>query len=213
MPHQRPRRLSGRPGGFCVVFRRDSKVDAFQRQISALRHQLGGEVDESEVSDREQARSHSGDSSFLSAYPDFPLNGSDHAPASRALVEGGEPRLSDSVPPPIPALDMHTSVIAHSTAWSGDLESSCSLHIHGRGEGSLTARDTIFIAEEADVDAVIRAAKVTVAGNVRGSVHCGERFEVLPHGKVAGDIHAPAIVIHDGAIVAGDISMAPTSDA
>ncbi len=108
---------------------------------------------------------------------------------------------------------MQTSVIAHSTAWSGDLESSGSLHVHGRVEGSLTARDTIFIAEEADVEAVIRAAKVTVAGNVRGSVHCAERFEVLPHGKVAGDIHAPAIAIHDGAIVAGDISMTPTNDA
>ena len=79
-------------------------------------------------------------------------------------------------------------------------------------EGSLTARDTIFVAEEADVDAVIRAANVTVAGNVRGSVHCAERFEVLPRGKVSGDIHAPAIAIHDGAIVAGEISMAPTGD-
>jgi len=79
-------------------------------------------------------------------------------------------------------------------------------------EGSLTARDTIFVAEEADVEAVIRAANVTVAGSVRGSVHCGERFEVLPRGKVSGDIHAPAIAIHDGAMVAGDISMTPASD-
>ncbi len=62
------------------------------------------------------------------------------------------------------------------------------------------------------MDAVIRAANVTVAGNVRGTVHCAERFEVLPHGKVAGDIHAPAIAIHDGAAVAGVISMAPSND-
>jgi cytoskeletal protein CcmA (bactofilin family) len=107
---------------------------------------------------------------------------------------------------------MHTSVVAHSTTWSGDLESSGSLHIHGRVEGSLTARESVFIAEEADVDAVIRAANVTVAGNVRGSVHCAERFEVLPRGKVAGDIHAPTIAIHDGAVVAGEIAMAPSND-
>jgi cytoskeletal protein CcmA (bactofilin family) len=30
---------------------------------------------------------------------------------------------------------------------------------------------------------------------------------------VAGDIHAPAIAIHDGAIVAGDISMTPSNNA
>jgi cytoskeletal protein CcmA (bactofilin family) len=87
------------------------------------------------------------------------------------------------------------------------------LHVHGRVEGSLTARESVFIAEEADVEAVIRAATVTVAGNVRGSVYCDERFEVLPNGKVAGDIHAPAIAIHDGAIVAGDISMTSSNNA
>jgi cytoskeletal protein CcmA (bactofilin family) len=30
---------------------------------------------------------------------------------------------------------------------------------------------------------------------------------------VAGEIHAPAIAIHDGAIVAGDISMIPSNNA
>ena len=195
-----------------MVFRRDSKVDAFQRQISALRHQLGGENDDETVTDRDRPLSLSRDTPYLSDYPDFPSTGLERSAASRGLADTSDSRLPDPTPPPIPAIDMQTSVIAHSTAWRGDLESSGSLHIHGRVEGSLTARDTIFIAEEADVEAVIRAANVTVAGSVRGSVHCAERFEVLPRGKVSGDIHAPAIAIHDGAIVAGDISMAPTGD-
>jgi cytoskeletal protein CcmA (bactofilin family) len=124
-----------------------------------------------------------------------------------------ESRPAASALPPIPAIDTHTSVIAHSTTWSGDLESTGSLHIHGRVEGSVSARGTVFVAEEADVEAVVRAANVTVAGTVRGSVHCSERFEVLPHGKVSGDIRAPAIAIHDGAVIAGEISMAPVGDA
>jgi cytoskeletal protein CcmA (bactofilin family) len=195
-----------------VVFRRDSKVDAFQRQISALRHQLGGESDDAPVPDRNHPLSLSRESSYLAEYPDFPSTGSDRAPASRGLTDSLDSRPPDPAAPPIPAIDTHTSVIAHSTAWSGDFESSGSLHIHGRVEGSLTARDTIFVAEEADVQAVIRAAHVTIAGSVRGSVHCAERFEVLPRGKVSGDIHAPAIAIHDGAIVAGEITMTPVSD-
>jgi cytoskeletal protein CcmA (bactofilin family) len=195
-----------------VVFRRDSKVDAFQRQISALRHQLGGENEDDTVPDLGRPLSLSSDTSYLSDYPDFPSTGLERSAASRGLTDTSESRLPAPAPPPIPAIDMQTSVIAHSTSWRGDLESTGSLHIHGRVEGSLTARDTIFVAEEADVEAVIRAANVTVAGSVRGSVHCGERFEVLPGGKVSGDIHAPAIAIHDGAIVAGEISMAPASD-
>ena len=196
-----------------MVFRRDSKVDAFQRQISALRHQLGGENEDGAAPDRDRPRSASNENSYLSEYPEFASIISDRISSSRGPVDTLDSSTSDSVPPPIPAIDLHTSVIAHSTVWIGNLESSGSLHVHGRVEGSLTARDSILIAEEADVDAVIRAASVTVAGNVRGAVHCAERFEVLPHGKVAGEIHAPAIAIHDGAVVAGDISMAPSNNA
>lgn len=195
-----------------MVFRRDSKVDAFQRQISALRHQLGGEIDDGSGSDRDRPRSNARESPYRSDFADYPVIGSELAPAAHELPDNLAPRLPDSAPPPIPAIDLHTSVVAHSTAWSGDLESSGSLHVHGRVQGTLTARDTVYIAEEADVDAVIRAANVTIAGNVRGSVHCAERFEVLPRGKVAGDIHAPAIAIHDGAAVAGEISMTPSNE-
>ena len=196
-----------------MVFRRDSKVDAFQRQISALRHQLGGEGDDGPLPDRNRPPTNGRESSYLSEYPDFPSIGVERASASHGLAESFAAIPPDPVAPAIPAIDTLTSVVAHSTSWSGDLESSGSLHIHGRVEGSLTARETIFIAEEADVYAVIRAANVTIAGNVRGSVHCAERFEVLPRGKVAGDIHAPAIAIHDGAIVTGEISMSSSNDA
>lgn len=195
-----------------MVFRRDSKVDAFQRQISALRHQLGGESDDGATYEHDRPRSGVRESAYLSEYPESPPIASEHASISHGRADLLDPVLADPEPPPIPAIDMQTSVIAHSTAWSGDLESSGSLHVHGRVEGSLTARDTIFVAEEAVVDAVLRAAKVTIAGNVRGAVHCAERFEVLPHGRVTGDIHAPAIAIHDGALVAGEIRMTQASD-
>ena len=194
-----------------MVFRRDSKVDAFQRQISALRHQLGGESDDRAGQDRDRPRSSGRENPYHPDYGEYPLIASDLAPVSRGLPDTLDLGVPDSEPP-IPAIDMHTTVIAHSTAWSGDLESSGSLHIHGRVEGSLTAKESVFIAEEADVNAVIRAAIVTVAGNVSGSVYCAERFEILPRGKVAGDIHAPAIAIHDGAVVAGEISMTSSND-
>jgi cytoskeletal protein CcmA (bactofilin family) len=98
-------------------------------------------------------------------------------------------------------------VIAHGTAWSGNLESTGSLHVHGRAEGILTARNSIYIAEDAEVDATLQAAHVVVAGLVRGAVRCQERFEVLPRGRVNGDIQSPRVVIHEGAVVAGRVSM------
>ena len=193
-----------------MVFRKDSKVDAFQRQISALRHQLGGEHDALTLPDLDRPRA---ESSYRSEFPAFEDIGLEPARSPR---ETNESRAVSTMPaslPPIPAVDSHTSVIAHTTVWNGNLESSGSLHIHGRVEGALTARDDIFVAEEAEIDASIAAANVTIAGSVRGSITCTERFEVLPRGRVAGDVCAPAVVIHEGAMVAGEISMAPSNAA
>jgi cytoskeletal protein CcmA (bactofilin family) len=195
-----------------VVFRRDSKVDAFQRQISALRHQLGGENDEMSFLDIDRSRTARTENSLRADLPAFDQIESDFSRSPRELTQPTALNGSDSTLPSIPAIDTLTSVVAHTTSWSGNLESSGSLHIHGRVEGSLTARDDVFVAEEADVDAIITAANVTIAGNVRGSVRCTERFELLPRGKVAGDVQSPVIVIHDGGIIAGQISMAPSNE-
>jgi cytoskeletal protein CcmA (bactofilin family) len=115
--------------------------------------------------------------------------------------------------PAVPAIDTHTTVIANTTAWKGTLEAAGSLHVHGRVEGALTARDDIFVAEEAEVDASITASRVVVAGSVLGSIQCSERLEILPRGRVSGDVRSPILVVHEGALVAGKVQMSAGQDA
>ncbi len=188
------------------MFRRDSKVDAFQRQLSALRNQLGNDPAElpASIPDRDPGLPSSSrplpELDFFSESTYTLRDERDIAPLP--VVEPPAPP-----PSPVPALDTETSVIAHGTAWSGNLDSTGSLHVHGRADGVLTARNSIYIAEDAEVDATLQASHVVVAGLVRGAVHCLERFEVLPRGRVSGDVHAPRVVIHDGAVVAGKVSM------
>jgi cytoskeletal protein CcmA (bactofilin family) len=195
-----------------VVFRKDSKVDAFQRQISALRHQLGGEHDDFTLPDIEPPPASRGAPTYRTE-----LSALEPIAPDRDLISP-LPDLSPELDrfamslPAVPAIDEQTSIVAHTTSWNGDLESSGSLHVHGRVEGSLQARDAVFIAEEAEVDAVISASRVTVAGNVRGSITCADRFEILPRGRVAGDVRAPVIIIHEGALIAGEIAMTARVD-
>ncbi len=195
-----------------MVFRRDSKVDAFQRQISALRHQLGGESNPFPTNALEPLPSARGESSYRASFPALDSIERESPNMTRDRDEQLRVRDEPAALPAIPSADTQTSVIAHTTAWNGNLESSGSLHVHGRIEGSVTARDDVFVAEEADVDAVISAASVTIAGNVRGSINCADRFEILPHGRVAGDIRSPVIVIHEGALVTGEIIMTAALD-
>ena len=70
-----------------MAFRRDSKVDAFQRQISALRHQLSGESDDESAPNRDRPLSLGSESPFLSEYPEYPSAGLERASPSRGFTE------------------------------------------------------------------------------------------------------------------------------
>ena len=204
-----------------MVFRKENKVDAFQRQISALRHQLGTTEDDETVevdaadrddvstevtADRdERSRSYDPNAGAQPASAPFSFTGFG--------VETGFSQPDDAsmpVPPLLPApvvADTETSVVAHDTTWKGNLQTSGSLHIHGRVEGGLDAKEDIYIGEQADVDAVLTAKTVVIAGMVKGPIRCGDRCEVLPQGRVSGDVQSPTLVVHEGAILTGQFRM------
>ncbi|MBA3413606.1 MAG: polymer-forming cytoskeletal protein [Chloroflexia bacterium] len=191
-----------------MVFRKDTKVDAFQRQISALRQQLGdgeGEGPPVEAEPRREPDRGYEPVGYVHREsrpsPSFAVAPDDFAP-----VETEPPAYSAS------ALDRQTSVIAHDTVWTGDLQTNGTVHVHGRVEGSVTARHDVFVADEAEVSASIVAENVAVAGLVRGTVRCGNRFEVLPQGRVAGDVFAPVLVVHEGATINGQFKMTEVED-
>lgn len=193
-----------------MVFRKDTKVDAFQRQISALRQQLGPEAEPAPAPPPRQLAPE--------RIPSERSYGDGYGSRERetrltpvGAYQPAEPDFSpaesdDPIPFP-PALDARTSAVAADTTWKGDLQSDGSVHVHGKVEGTVTARADVFVAVEAMVDATIVAENVAVAGTVRGTVRCSGRFEVLPQGRVSGEVFAPVLVVHDGATLDATISM------
>lgn len=197
-----------------MVFRRENKADSFQRQMSALRQQIGSPEETSQDipyednergSERRPAPPSQTDSGRAyqesSAYSFSNFSGDQSSAAMTPAEEGIPP-----IPEP-PTADEQTNVVAHNTTWRGDLETDGSLHVHGKVEGSLRAKAMIYIADEADVDATINADNVIIAGLVRGTIRCTSRFEILPQGRVTADIMAPTFVIHEGANVTGQFRM------
>lgn len=200
-----------------MVFRRDNKVDAFQRQMSALRHQIGGEAgDEREGFDQDVPdmaderfqeeplgqqdydRPDAGGYSFGS-YP-APAQGQ---PQDEQGYQGSdEPQVPD-----MPGVDAQISVIAQGTVYKGDIQSDGSIQVYGRAEGTLTAKEDIWLAEGSDVEATVTARRVIVAGRVSGSVRAQSRFEALPQGVIEADVQAPSFVVHEGAAINGKLSM------
>lgn len=213
-----------------MVFRRDNKVDAFQRQISALRHQLGpdgGDADDPDAPiaperrepdvrteadaaaaepERERPRPRAGYRPRDGAGYSFADFGVASPAPDTASPDLGEAGFSPS-PPELPTADAETSVVAVDAQWKGDLQSGAPIHVHGRVEGTITSRQDVFVAETATVDGTITAVNVVVAGRVSGSVACENRFEALPQGRVTADVHAPTVVVHEGAILTGGFRM------
>jgi cytoskeletal protein CcmA (bactofilin family) len=185
-----------------MVFRRDNKPE-FQRQMGALRQQLGTHeegnvapestyVDQREMNYAPVQR----EAPPVRETSSYPLGS--YAPA---------PVATTPEPAAAPAADAQTSVIAQETIWKGDLESRGSIHIHGRVEGTVTAAREIYVAEGADVDASLTAAVIIVAGAVSGEIRCTNRFEMLPSGRVDGNVQAPSLVVHEGASITGGFKM------
>ncbi len=227
------------------MFRRDNKNDAFQKQISALRQQLGNDPESDEagydpdpdeefqppeaVTPTPPGRGYAppGRRDRGYGYPGLEATDSDDEeadvePAAGSPVAVAAPSLPEPIAPAMPVLpsagDGRASVVSHDTSWTGDLNSDGSVHVYGKVEGNITAKDDVFVAEHAEVDATIAAANVIVAGEMKGTVRASARFEVLPEGRVSGDVHAPTLIVHQGAVISGQLRMssseaveAPTS--
>lgn len=193
-----------------MVFRREHKVDAFQRQMGALRQQLGGNpLEEAEAEENQMPELL--DERRGSRYGNEPAPDAggysfgDYGQSQGAMVSD----VDDNQPPlpEVPATDSQVSVIAKDTFWKGELDSDGSMHVHGRVEGTLRAKEDIWVAEGAEVNATITARRVVVGGNVNGTVHASDRFEALPHGNVGADVEAPTFVVHEGATINGQLRM------
>jgi len=185
-----------------MVFRRDNKSDSFQRQMSAIRQQIGGEEEEAEERGARDTRP-----ANRPTVSDGPTGAYGFSEFASSVQPGQAASPSAPAMPNIPAVDAQTTVVAHDTLWKGEMSSQGTVHVHGRFEGALRVTNDVFVAEEADIDATITASNVVVAGLAKGTIRCENRFEVLPTGRVAGDIAAPTLVIHEGAIVSGQLRM------
>ena len=180
------------------MFRRDNKGDSFERQMGALRQQLGDQpIDD----DEESGDAFDQDQGYNEGSRGF----------GYGTYGGGQAELgSEAAPPPaptIPEVDATTTVIARDTTWKGEMSSDGSVHIHGRFDGAVKAQQAIFVADGAEVDATLTAEAIIVAGTSRGTVRARGKFEVLPTGKVAGDIFSPTLVVHEGAVMSGQLRM------
>jgi cytoskeletal protein CcmA (bactofilin family) len=89
----------------------------------------------------------------------------------------------------------------------GKISFKGSVRIDGEIEGEINSEDNVAIGEGAVISANIKAVSIVVAGAVSGELSASQRIELYPSAQVLGNLTAPRMVIHEGAVFEGSCIM------
>jgi cytoskeletal protein CcmA (bactofilin family) len=92
---------------------------------------------------------------------------------------------------------------------SGKLLFEGATRIDGQVDGEISAKESLVIGESAIITAQIKASSIIVAGKVSGDIIASQRLEIRPSARVIGNLTAPVLFVHEGAMFEGHCSMQP----
>lgn len=95
------------------------------------------------------------------------------------------------------------TVIGEGTVLNGTLQSSGTLRLDGRMEGTIEHAGELIVGPKGQLIANVRAKAMAVAGEVRGDLVIDGKLELLTTAQVYGDIKYGRLIIHEGAVFKG----------
>ena len=105
-----------------------------------------------------------------------------------------------------------SSFIGSEIRIQGELQGEEDVLVEGRVEGRVAVSKAFRVGLKGVVLAEVAAGTVAIAGRVVGNVSAVERVELLSTGTLEGNIHAPRIVIGEGARFTGSIDMSDRAE-
>jgi len=95
------------------------------------------------------------------------------------------------------------SLIAADITIEGKIEGGGSVRIAGKFKGDASVQGDLTIEAGAKLTGGVRAAKVTIAGELEGNVEEASHIELLPSSVVIGDLKAGTLTVAAGARMRG----------
>jgi len=103
--------------------------------------------------------------------------------------------------------DRSKSIIGKTLTIDGEIKSDEDVFVQGRLNGQVNISKALIVGKDGFVNAEIKARTVKIYGKVEGNIDASYKVEIVPEGKLFGDIKAPKFVIEEGAIFRGNVSM------
>jgi len=99
------------------------------------------------------------------------------------------------------------SIIATGMRITGDVETTGTLKIDGRIDGSVTGARQLLLGRGGAIHGNVHAGEVVIGGVVDGAITADERLELQGTAVVNGDIDTKSILVLEGARINGGVRM------
>jgi len=100
------------------------------------------------------------------------------------------------------------NLIAAGTVVEGKIRSQGSVRVDGKVVGEVAASESLAVGVTGEIEGNVSAKNVTVGGKIRGSINAAEKVVFEGRSSVRGDIRATRLVIDEGCIFDGRVTMA-----
>jgi cytoskeletal protein CcmA (bactofilin family) len=77
--------------------------------------------------------------------------------------------------------------------------------IDGHFRGVVQSENELVVGDRAVIEGEIRVGTLAVSGTIRGVIHARERVEVHAGARIYAEIHAPTLIVEEGAILQGPV--------
>lgn len=99
------------------------------------------------------------------------------------------------------------NVLGENTSVTGTIKSDGNIRVDGIFQGRIETAGNVIVGASAKVLADIVANSVQVWGAVRGDIVAQGRLEILPSGRVWGDVKVASLLIDEGGLFRGQCVM------
>jgi cytoskeletal protein CcmA (bactofilin family) len=103
----------------------------------------------------------------------------------------------------------YQTVLGPDANFKGELSFDKGMRIHGRIEGKVNTPGRLHVAKDAKVMADVDAGSILVEGDVRGNLAATDRIELKNSARYEGDLRASKLVVEEGAVFSGHVSVGP----
>ena len=100
-----------------------------------------------------------------------------------------------------------TAFIDQGSEFEGKLSFKDTARIDGNFQGEISSENTLIIGESGIVGANAGAKTIAVSGTVEGDLSASTKVVLHKTARIHGNIQAPSLVIEEGAMLQGKVSM------